>query len=183
MFGKTSKKKKPGKGGFFGGVDKARKGRGIWIIPGWYIVKILSIKAIESWDDTPYFIVEVKVLMSSLKSRPKGTVMSWVVDMTKAPALGNVRDFASIITDAPFEQIDEDVCNALVSDDQPCAGTVLELSATQIETKKHTPFTKCSWTLVGTFQEYLKKKKRGLFKAPKASKKEKPIKKKKKKAA
>jgi hypothetical protein len=53
-----------------------------------------------------------------------------------------VRTFVSKVLAVAFEDVGEEEAMSVYGDDQPLAGTIIEVRATMVMTKKNTPFTK-----------------------------------------
>lgn len=132
----------------FTGVSKAQPtGSGNYIKPGLHDLEIESVKYLPSSQkaNTAFYIVEFKVLGSNGGHAP-GEKVSWLVNMANQPALGAIRGFlVAALNAAKVDDVDDEVTLASTHEDQPCKGVVVKCQAIQIETKKKTPFTKCTF--------------------------------------
>jgi len=122
-------------------------------MPGSYAVKVQAVKAVEGFNGN-YFIVEMAICQSDNDQRPVDTKMAWIVGMDKPSALTNVREFVSIAADMDFSEVSEAECEGASNSEQPLAGVYMELTLTQITTRKGSEFTAASWALIGDNDDY-----------------------------
>lgn len=152
-------KRKPKQGGMFGGFDKAKRpgGKLPFIIPGSYVLKVEGLKAVEGVN-SDYFVAEFRTVRSDRPERPKGKMQAWIVDLAKPSGPGNVRDFIGHLAGIDFDEVTEAMASGAVSAKQPLSNVYVECEATEIETRRGTPFTVCAWSLIGSKADYLKRK-------------------------
>jgi hypothetical protein len=126
--------------------------RGNFFPEGKHRVRIDVVKTIAS-NQKPgvmFYIVECVVLASDQGHVVPGQRRSWVVDLSKKPAYGDIRKFVAICFNTDWQQVDDEICNMTCdADEQPLKGFVLDLVCTQIPlTKTNGVFTKHEWVLV-----------------------------------
>lgn len=161
----------------FSGIDKAEVyGSGANIRPGDHRFRVVELVTHRSRKKSGivYFVAELEVLESvggrptSAKELPEGQkhplseahrvgeTVSWVVDMSQASALSNVKGFAlALAPDASEGDITEETMLALINNDakvgpvQPAAGIEIRGDAFMVLTGKGNDFTKIRWSAVG----------------------------------
>ncbi len=139
-------------------------GNGNYFGPGDFKVKILECKEIESQekDGVSYFGVETVVLQCSDDARlapprnsPPGTEgpvckrgdkVTWLLNMSLKPSLGNVKQFVKACDpECDEDDIDEAMCEEIVSAAQPLAGLYMKIRAWNKPTKEGNEFTRVWW--------------------------------------
>lgn len=146
-----ARKKEQGKMGKFSGIEDASiSSGGVYFLAGKYIVKVKRCFTMRSRKKEDLFIVECEIIESTNEDRPAGTSASWVVNFKQDAALGNIKGFIGAANGLEDEasinaEVTEEVCEYVVSDDNPLAGTVLLLEATDVKTRAGNPFTKHAW--------------------------------------
>jgi hypothetical protein len=136
--------------GKFSGVSGARVGGGgVYFLAGQYKVKVKKVFLMASRKREDLFIVETEILESDNEKRKVGMSCSWVVKMSQDAALGNIKGFvaACMGEDAEDENIDwESECECAVDDENPLAGTEVDLECVDITTRDGNPFTLHKWS-------------------------------------
>jgi hypothetical protein len=137
------------------GLTNATKNRkGQFFPPGMHRARIVDIKCIDSYQKPGvlFYIVEFVVLASDVPHVLPGQRRSWVVDLSKKPAWGDVREFNSIMFDMPFDDVGNDEANYSCSVEQPLRGFVLDIVCTATVSRKNTAnpgtFTKHEFSIV-----------------------------------
>lgn len=139
--------------GLFTGVEDAKVGQGgVYFLAGKYLVEVVKCFAMSSRKREDLFIVECMIHESNNAERPAGTTASWIVNFKHDAALGNIKGFIAACNGIDpsdeakvNEEVNEEVCEYAVDDDNPLAGTTLQVTATQITTRDGGPFTLHSW--------------------------------------
>lgn len=134
--------------GRFSDIQNAKvSGGGVYMLDGVYRVEVLEVRAGTARAGWDFFVVECKIVESSRADRPVGMIVTWFVALKPdTPALGNVKQFVSLASDCPINEVDEAGCELIVSNAQPLRGCMLRVSVATIETKKKLPFAKHTWT-------------------------------------
>lgn len=145
---------------------------GNYFKPGRFLGRLLVAKGIESRDGNTAFVAEFEILESNNpENHPVGDRPSYYVAISKAKfpetAKGNIADCMRAMIacrelceggDAPT--IDEvDISNELAEaitdeEDQPMAGTIMGIQATEITTRAGNPFTKVQFFVPDNAAEY-----------------------------
>jgi len=142
--------------GLFDGIENAKVGQGgVYFLPGKYQVELDKVFAMQSRKREDLFIAECMILESDNSERKPGTKASWIVNFKHDAALGNIKGFLAAcngIDPADQVKVDEeitsDVCEYAVDDENPLAGTRVNLVAVQKETRAGNPFTLHIWSPV-----------------------------------
>lgn len=142
--------------GLFTGIEDAKiSAGGVYFVEGLYRVEILKVTTLVSRTKENLFIVETEILSSTSSERKVGTSCSWVVNLKQDAALGNIKAFiaaANGIDPADAEQVKNEITEEVVefacSEDNPLAGTELNLECVPIKTKAKKDFTLHKWTPV-----------------------------------
>lgn len=131
----------------------ATGGGGVYFLPGVYKVRVKKVHMLQSRKKDDLYIVEADILESNNSDRPPGSFASWLVNMKHDAALGNIKGFLAACNgiDAADqekidEEIDDDVADYSISEDNPLAGTEVELICTNIKTKAGGDFTLHTWS-------------------------------------
>lgn len=154
-------------GSFFQGANEAERGstRAPKTMPGKFVIEVLEVLAVEGRRDD-WFVVPMKILMGGSRRtlmHPErddfeqygpGGRMGWRVKMSGEMAFTNCREFVSTAMGQDFEETLEEDLDAAASDEQPLAGTILEVEFRDIETKNGHPFAVPTWTLIGNREDY-----------------------------
>lgn len=124
-------------------------------LPAMYVVEVKKLTAMVSRKKDDLFIFEAKILESDCPARKEGMTCSWVVNLAKDSALGNIRGCLAALSgiepsdELGLEEIDDDVAELAVSDDQPFRGAMVGLECTMVKTKKNDDFTLHRWIPLG----------------------------------
>lgn len=136
---------------------------GNYIKPGRYVARLLSAKGIERRGGETAFVAEFEVLETdSAENHPVGDRPSYFIKLSDAAfpetAKGNIADCmramiacrercegGDIGDDIDDVEISDDMAELITSDEQPMAGTVMGILATNIVTRKGHDFTKVSF--------------------------------------
>jgi hypothetical protein len=124
--------------GRFSDIGNAKySGGGVYLKDGSYRVQITEVRAGTARDGYDFFVVEFKIIESDNAERKPGMICTWFVALKKdTPALGNVKQFVSLASLCPIDEVDEPGCELIVSNAQPLAGTHMRVAVTTIKTKK-----------------------------------------------
>ena len=135
--------------GIFDGISEATVyGGGRYLTPGKYGLKVKELKTFEStkYPGRNYFAAELEVLETSSEDYTEGDVVTWLVDMSKAPAMNNLLQFALALSpENEKEDITASVMEDLVSPDQPASGIEVKADAFLTKTRSGGDFTKVNW--------------------------------------
>lgn len=140
--------------GLFDGIGEATIGKGgFYFQDGRYVVDIVRCFAQQDRHRQSMFIVEAAIVWSNNAERRPGMVPSWVVMMKWDAALGHVKGFLAAcngadprdedavkacFTDARGQDITEAVAEFSVSNENPLAGTRLDLEVVSVLKKGKT---------------------------------------------
>ena len=135
-------------GELFDGIENAHSsGAGRYIVPGNYLATVQEIKTFESQQHAGrhYFCAEIKVdEYHGSEMVGEGETLTWLVDLSKQAALGNIREFVEALNpDVPLDGPEAKLVVAeLCGPDQPASGMPVRCTALMITTKAGNPFTK-----------------------------------------
>lgn len=134
----------------YDGIQNARYNEGgVYFLPGTYLVRVDKVKEGVTRQKKDFFVIETTTIESSNPERPVGGQQSQMIMMEWDNALGTIKNFASIAgdgdTSVPESEIDAASIELIVSEENPLKGTVLRVTATNVETKKGGTFTKVLW--------------------------------------
>lgn len=137
----------------FDGIEDAQVGQGgVYFLPGKYLVKVLKCITLKSRKREDLFIVECEILESDVPERKPGTKASWIVNFKQDAALGNIKGFIAAANgidpgneSAVNEQVNMDICEYVVSDENPLAGTPVGLVCVNKKTRAGSDFTLHMW--------------------------------------
>ena len=119
---------------------------GVYPWAGIYPVLYVDVlKMIQSRKGETVFIAEFEILSSEVGERPAGSKVSWVANFKHDAAPGNVRMLLAAIMGVQLGEVDAQGSKLAVSDQNPCHGRLVRLTATQTTTKAGNPFTLCKW--------------------------------------
>ncbi len=144
-----------GAGQYFQGMpcEKDANGKDIGLAAeAWYRVEVVALKLFQSEDPKkgkPWlFVAECTVLATNHPNVPAGAKRSWMMNMSKTPALGNVKGFVmGLLPEINEEDIDETAMMELVNPEtQPAAGVILETRCWGKLSQENRPYTKHVWT-------------------------------------
>lgn len=138
--------------GMFSGVTDADPTgkRNPYFQPGNYKVKIDSVMTKTSRQGVLFFIVEATILESDVDELKPGTQCSWLTKINSDMGPINIKRFVAACQGLdPFgndaKEIDEEDCEVVVSDGNPCQGLIMELKCSSTTTKAGQPFTIHNW--------------------------------------
>lgn len=125
---------------------EARK-QGIYPVPGIYpVVQIETVKLIKNNNRHDCFVAELRLLESAVPSRPTGSQMSYVCNLTKhQSAASNVKRFIAAAMNVDVDEVDADSVRAATSDENPLQERVMRLEAHNTKTRAGGDFTVCNW--------------------------------------
>lgn len=137
----------------FDGIEDAQVGQGgVYFLPGKYLVKVLKCITLKSRKREDLFIVECEVVESDVPERKPGSKASWIVNFKQDAALGNIKGFIAAANgidpgdeSAVNEQVNLEICEYVVSDENPLAGTLVGLVAVNKKTRAGSDFTLHMW--------------------------------------
>jgi hypothetical protein len=96
-----------------------------------------------------FFVAEFGVIGSEVSSRPAGSRVSWVRNMTHRPAAGEVKSFVAALMNGTTDQVDSAAMETITSSDNPASGRLIRCEATEkISSKTGKPFTVCRWSSI-----------------------------------
>ena len=125
-----------------------------FFLPGSYRVEVKEVSVVTSpKDGSLYFIVHTKIINSTNPERKPGSICGQIIKITgNVSAMGNIKAFlAGALGMDPnntseMQAIDGDMVEKLLASKE-LAGTILDLTATQVKTSKGHDFTQHSWAL------------------------------------
>lgn len=133
---------------FIGIEDAEYTGGGRYIKPGRYTLEVIQPKLRPSQNPekrgVTFFIVDFRVVETTSDDYQGGDGVSWLVDMSKSQALGDVKKFAQALVGGEAE-ITAESMYAITQDDNPTQGLKIKCEAYEITTKSGNPFTKIDW--------------------------------------
>lgn len=107
---------------------------------GRYLLRIDACKIKEDRNGVDMFVMETTIVnVIQAGDHREGEEASHLVKRTSDYFLPEIKGIAIAVTGATADQITPEVCEEIVSDDQPFAGLVLEYVGSQVETKNSTP--------------------------------------------
>lgn len=132
----------------YSGMDDADVNNGgVYFTPGDYKVEVVKVFDIESRKRDDLFIVECVVLEASGEGTKRpGSKPSWVVNLKHDSALGNIKGFLIACLDCEPEEVGVNEVEEAVGEDNPMAGSILNLTVEQITTKAGHPFNVHRWS-------------------------------------
>lgn len=137
----------------FDGIEDASGGN-MYFLEGKYTVEIVKCFTMRSRKGADLFIVECKILESTVSARPPGVKCSWTANFAHEPTLYNVKCFAAAANGIDpdnkkevAEEITADVLEACTADDNPLAGMTVDLQCVPVVTKAGGDFTKHIWSI------------------------------------
>lgn len=139
--------------GFADGIAKAKKptGKGEYIKPGNHVFQVDYLKENNGFKGES-FVAAFKTIESDSADQPVGGAPAYVVlkkSNNAEQAIGEVREFLSILTGCEFDEVDQDMYNELVGTSQPTAGHFIGCYAWEKETKNGGVWTAYKWTHIG----------------------------------
>lgn len=132
--------------GRFNGISSAKFNEGgIYFLKGNYLIRVDKVKVGTTRMGIEFFVVECTILESDNPERKPKSSVSWLCMSDKDLYLANINHFCSIACDIPSEEVDEAGVELVVSEENPLAGTILRVQATDIKTRAGKDFTKVVW--------------------------------------
>ena len=135
--------------GIFDAISEATVyGGGRYITPGKYDLVVKELKTFESTKDPGrhYFAAELEVADTNSDDYREGDVVTWLVDLSKSPAMNNILQFALALSpENTKEDISPSVMEELVSPGQPAKGIKMRADAFITKTRAGNDFTKVNW--------------------------------------
>jgi len=129
--------------GKYAGVGGAKFNEGgVFFEPGNYLVRVDAVKEGQTRKKQGFFVVETTILESDNPERKRGSGCSWMSLEEWDNHLGNVNHFVSVAQQCEPEEVDEEGVEMVISDENPCAGVVLKVKATNVPTRAGGTFTK-----------------------------------------
>lgn len=147
--------------GLFANIKNQRGTQGgVYFTPGLYVAKINRVKLGETRKKEDFFVVECEIVESDSDERKPGSTVSWMVMFKHDAALGNIADFIRAglwayavqneqepaAEDFNDIEIDEESADEVTSEDNPFAGLLMKVEATNIKTRAGKDFTVVKWT-------------------------------------
>jgi hypothetical protein len=134
----------------FTGIETAEQtAGGRYITPGRYTLQVVQPKLRESKNPekrgVTYFIADFRVVETTSEDYQQGDTVSWLVDLSKNQALGDVKAFASALVGGDAEVTAESMM-AICQPENPTGGLAVKCEAYGITTSKGNPFTKITWS-------------------------------------
>lgn len=127
--------------GLFSGIKNAKtKVDAEYVAAGQYLMRIDKVKQDKDRKNVPFFAVEMTCLHVTDGSHPKahriGADVTWLIKSTNDYFLPEIKAFVLNVLeedlDAKSEDEAESLVEAICADDNPMAGTVVELHAREI---------------------------------------------------
>tara|TARA_R110000824_G_scaffold22371_3_gene81981 strand:+ start:1115 stop:1540 length:426 start_codon:yes stop_codon:yes gene_type:complete len=127
--------------GMFAGVSEVSvRTKNRYLEPGNYTVEISAIKSgRQNQTEKPYFVAELDIVETDNEDFHVGETVTWMtmVHSYKKYFLEDVKNFVSIVMGADPEEVTEEVCEFVASEDQPLVGKRLAVR-TQLMTNQKT---------------------------------------------
>ena len=122
---------------------------GNYVIPSHFLGKILRVKTGKNRKEESFFVVEMVVLHDcepdkyerGLFGHAVGEEVSHMMMAKHESFLSNVKGFISNVLDMPDDDIGEEEAVAVCADDQPLAGSIIEVAARNTKTRAGNDFT------------------------------------------
>lgn len=136
--------------GIFEGIGQAKSRiDGNYVIPSHFLGRINRVKTGKNRKEEGFFVVELTVVHDCEPDKYERGVYGHAVGeevshmmMSKHDSfLGNVKGFISNTLDMPDDEIGEEEAMAVCADDQPLAGTIVEVAARNTKTRAGNDFT------------------------------------------
>lgn len=108
-----------------------------------YLLTVKSNKKFRSRKGEVFFAAEFTIDESiGPNANAPGTDASWLVKMTgNDSALGNIKGYVAALIKEPVTKVTAGMCDELVADANPAAGTKVRVTTMLVQTKKGTDFT------------------------------------------
>lgn len=120
-----------------------------YVRPGHYIARIERVKQAKTRKDEDFIAIEMKCIVvidnDSGRGHKVGEDMSHLLMAKNDSSIGNFKRFVMNVMEASEEEVTEEACEHIVSDNQPLCGLFAEVFAKEIVTKKGTPFTRIDY--------------------------------------
>jgi hypothetical protein len=109
---------------------------------GRYIFKVMALKKIASRKGENYTCGEFEVVKSLVPGgNPEASRCSLLINMKLDNALSNVKNLFAAVMGEVEDKVTKQLANTLTDAKNPGAGRMVEAEASEIITKKGTPFT------------------------------------------
>jgi|TARA_Y100000296_G_scaffold86150_1_gene124864 hypothetical protein len=145
--------------GLFDGIKQAQATKSSsYIQPGQYLARIDKVKASESRNKIPNFIIEMTALhhiAAQDGSNGVGNKMTHIISRKQEDYfLPNIKGFLACAVNVHEDEITEEVCIEACGEDQPLEGRVVEVHAQTIITQQtESAFTKVSYMKSFSYSE------------------------------
>lgn len=144
--------------GVFDGIENASAGYDSnYIRNGRYWARIGTVKVTQNFRREQFLAIELTVVHVLDDDEGRGHKAGEdIVHLIKAQSdmfLGNVKQFVSSALGCGPDAVDKNAAEKIVSDEQPLAGIVLNVSGREITTKQGKPFTKVTYGAEVTAEE------------------------------
>jgi hypothetical protein len=143
-------KPKPDPRAIFSGISavKARVAAN-YMRPGRYWLRINRLKLDSNRKNVPFLAIEMQVCRvldnDNGQGHKVGEDVTHMLMTDNEMFMPNIKAALARILDVPSETITEEECIAVAGDDQPLANTVVEILATEIQTRAGNPFTQVDY--------------------------------------
>jgi hypothetical protein len=136
--------------GIFDGMGEAKSRiDGNYVIPSHFLGRINRVKTGKNRKDEGFFVVEMTVIHDCEPDKYErgnyghavGEEVSHMMMSKHDSFLGNVKGFIGSTLDMPDEEIGEEEAMAVCAEDQPLAGTIIEVAARNTKTRAGNDFT------------------------------------------
>lgn len=133
--------------GLFKGVQNAPdySEGGSYFKDGKFLVLIDVCKQGETRDKREFAVIENTIIRSTNPEIPPGKSVS-AMHMKNDSFLGNIAHFASRVMGVPKEELDEETCEGIFSEDNPVRGMVMRVEAKTVKTGSGGDYTKTKWS-------------------------------------
>jgi hypothetical protein len=133
--------------GLFKGVQNAPDyaDGGSYFKDGKYLVLIDVCKQGETRENKEFAVIENTIIRSTNAEIPPGKSVS-AMHMKNDSFLSNIAHFASRVMGVPKEELDEETCEGLFSEENPARGMVMRVEAKTVKTKAGGDYTKTKWS-------------------------------------
>jgi hypothetical protein len=120
---------------------------GVFFQPGSYLVRVDKVKLGETRKGKGFLVVETTILESDCPGLKSGAFCSWMIMEEWDTYMGYVKHFASVANEIEMDDVDEEGCDLMVSEENPCGGTLLRCVGVNSPGDSGKDFTKVKWSV------------------------------------
>jgi hypothetical protein len=132
----------------FDGIENAQTNQKLPnVVPGRYTFKVDSIKMVKSRKGVTYLCLESTVAKRlSEQGNEAGSKCSLLMNTSLDNFLSNAKNLFGAVKGVPETKVTKQMADALVSEDNPGAGALVDVEASNITTRAGKPFTLVRFT-------------------------------------